>query len=909
MTAAARMYDPDTLLNHLSENIKGAIIYQMVTSKTQSGKRFTYVGGCCDTALGVSADEVLQNPNLIYELIVPQDRALLAVLEEKAQQSQTMLHTELRIKHNRTGAVRWFDLKSAPRPLNEEETIWDGIVSDITEKKKMEKKLRESEARFRHLFTKMLDGFALHEIICNEHGQPADYRFLMVNPAFERLTGLKARDIIGKTMRDILPESEPLWIETFGDVATTGSPACFEAYAPPFDKYFTVSAFSPAPGQFACIVEDITERKNAKKALIDTEYRYEQLAQQSNTFSWEVDTNGLYLDASKSCQDITGYAPGELIGQKHFYDIAPPEDRTELRQHALLKRENGETFYKRENRILSKFGEIIWVSSSAIPVRDEQGVITSFRGMDSDITARKLAEIGMARLAAGVEQAAEAVIITNTNGQIEYVNPAFTAITGYSREEALGKNPRLLKSGTHDYLFYQELWQTLREGKVWRGKLINQRKDGSLFTQESAISPVRGPNGNIVNFVAVTHDISDTLGLQQQLLHSQKMESIGRLAGGIAHDFNNVLMGIMGYTDLAKEKIPQDHPAIEDLDLIHEMANRSASLTRQLLTFARKQAIQPVVLNLNESTTPILKMLKRLVGDAGSLEWKADQNLWPIKMDPAQLDQILANLCVNAKDAIKGRSGRIMISASNISIDETYCKTHPEANPGDYVCCAVSDNGYGIPAAMLGKIFDPFFTTKKIGEGTGLGLSTVFGIIQQNNGFIEVQSKVCHGTTFKLYFPRHIETTFSEKPQQKKTHTPDVDGTGKTILVVEDEESVRNMTSRILQRMHFQVISAADPQAAIRICIDHPEKIDIVLSDIVMPGMNGKEMSEVIHDLRPHVAIIYMSGYTSDVAIEKTRNGDTPVFLAKPFTKDHLCKALIHALQIETPHPIPTPII
>ena len=500
--------------------------------------------------------------------------------------------------------------------------------------------------------------------------------------------------------------------------------------------------------------ETRTEQKNTLQALQESEQRYEELARQSRTFSWEVDLNGTYTYVSPVAEDIIEYKPEELIGKLHYYDLAPEEDREAIRQMGTEVLAAGGSFSKLDNRMVTKSGTHIWVESSGIAVHNDNGERIGIRGNDSDITSRKAAEAGMARLAAGIEQAAESVIITAPDGTIQYVNPAFTTITGYTREEAIGKTPRILKSGTHDHTVYENMWRTINIGKVWRGRLINKRKDGTLYTQDATISPVRNPHGEIVHYVAVTHDISENLKLQEQLVQAQKMESIGRLAGGVAHDFNNMLMAIMGYAELAREKLSDEHPAIEDLDIIHQAANRSATLTRQLLTFARKQSIQPKILNLNESIAPMLKMLTRLIGESITLDWKAGPDLWLVRMDPAQIDQILANLCVNARDAMQHGNGNIRIATHNVIIDELYCRSKSDAKPGEYACCTVSDDGSGMPPEILRQIFDPFVTTKEIGKGTGLGLSTVYGILQQNNGFVHVYSEPGQGTTFKLYFPR-----------------------------------------------------------------------------------------------------------------------------------------------------------
>ena len=390
-----------------------------------------------------------------------------------------------------------------------------------------------------------------------------------------------------------------------------------------------------------------------------------------------------------------------------------------------------------------------------------------------DIAKRERSEAERERLMMAIEQAAEIIIITDACGSIQYVNPTFEKITGYTRAEAMGRNPRMLKSGKHDLAFYRDLWATLMRGETWSGRIINRKKDGTFYTEEATISPVRDVSGATVNYVAAKRDVTQEIALQDQLTQAQKMEAVGQLAGGVAHDFNNMLQAILGNAALALEEPPHSPLIKESLEEIQKAAQRSADLTRQLLAFARKQAISPKVLDLNLIVAGMLKMLQRLIGEDIDLVWLPGAGLWPVKVDPSQVDQVLANLCVNARDAIQ-HTGKITIKTGNLSLDDAYAASHPDTMPGDYVMLAVSDTGKGMDAHTRDHLFEPFFTTKGLGQGTGLGLATVFGIVKQNRGLIEVRANWTAARPSLCTFP-----AVARAPRLPRKRVPTAPSTGR----------------------------------------------------------------------------------------------------------------------------------
>jgi PAS domain S-box-containing protein len=493
------------------------------------------------------------------------------------------------------------------------------------------------------------------------------------------------------------------------------------------------------------------------------------------------------------------------------------------------------------------------------------------------------------RLSAAIEQTAESVIITDPDGTILYVNPAFERITGYSRTEVIGQNPRLLKSGRHDEAFYREMWSTLNAGEVWRGRIVNRRKDGSLYTEEETITPVRDENGLIVNYVAVKRDVTRELQLEEQYRQAQKMEAVGRLTAGVAHDFNNLLTVINGFTALLKTELPPDSPQQESLDKIIDSGRRAASLTRQLLTFSRKQHVEPKVVYFNLLVTEMSKMLQRVIGEDIALETKLAPDLWPVKIDPTQIDQVIINLAVNARDAMP-QGGKLTIETANVTLDRTYTRQHANVTPGDYVLLAISDNGIGMGDEIKAHLFEPFFTTKELGKGTGLGLATVFGIVKQSGGHIWVYSEPGYGTTFKIYLPRLAATGQQPSPIQPVSQLPHG---GETILLVEDEPAVRDLAIKVLRRQGYTVLEAANGEEALHLAQAHQGEIHLLLTDVIMPKMSGKALAEAVTELFPNTRILFASGYTDNVIVQFGILHPEVMFLPKPFSP----AALIHKVR------------
>jgi PAS domain S-box-containing protein len=506
---------------------------------------------------------------------------------------------------------------------------------------------------------------------------------------------------------------------------------------------------------------------------------------------------------------------------------------------------------------------------------------------------RKRAEEERERLMTAIEQTGEIVLITDPKGIIQYANPAFERVTGYSRAEAMGQRPRMLMGSQQNEAFYSELWQTISSGKSWQGTLVNKRKDGTLYSEESTISPVCDAGGRIVSYVAVKRDITAQRLMEEQLRQAQKMETVGQLAGGVAHDFNNMLQVIISYVEMSLGKVDVGQPLHKYLLEIRRAAQRSAELTGQLLAFARRQAVSPKVLDLNDAVAGTQKMIQRLIGEDIDLAWMPAHDLWKVKIDPAQLDQILANLTVNARDAIGG-VGKLTIETEKVTFDQAYCAAHAGFVPGEYVLLAVSDDGCGMDKQTMGHLFEPFFTTKGQGKGTGLGLATIYGIVKQNNGFINVYSEPGEGSTFKVYLPR---AEGAEAAERVEAEAGAPRGGTETVLVAEDEAAILELAKESLEQLGYTVLTAKSPEEAMRKAEERAGPIDLLITDVVMPQMNGRQLCERLRAARSGLKCLYMSGYTADVIAHRGVLEEGVSFMAKPFSLTTLAEKVREVLD------------
>jgi len=643
--------------------------------------------------------------------------------------------------------------------------------------------------------------------------------------------------------------------------------------------------------------EDITERKRAQEALRESEERYRSAIENMGDVFYRTNERGELVMASPSAAGILGYDSVDNVRGRPVERFWMHPDEREKMLRAIRKDGVVRDY---EITLKKKDGSPLSVALTSSFRKDDQGNILGVDGIFRDITERKRAEEERMRLATAVEQAAETIIITDTNWIIDYVNPAFTTMAGYESTEAIGEHLRLLKSDKHDRAFYRAIRKTLTKGHVWSGRLINKKKDGSLYETEATASPIRNKSGAIINYVSIHRDITRQVKLEKDLRQAQKMEAIGTLAGGIAHDFNNILTAIVGHAEIAGFKLAQADPVRRNLDQVLQASARAADLVKRILAFSRQaeQRRQPI---------PIVSVVKeafKLLRPSlpSTIEIRDEISLSPedgvIFADPTEIHQVLINLCTNAAHAMRASGGVLLIRLSYSAVGDCRHSPHPDLKPGRYVCLAVSDTGHGIDPAVMEKIFDPDFATKMTGEGTGLGLSVVQGIVRTYGGAITVESQPGQGTTFNVFL-RSME---KQKPTGTEARESLCVG-AERILFVDDEAILAELGKELLESLGYKVVTKTNSLEALETFRADPHGFDLVITDMTMPGLRGEELAREIIALRPGMPIILSTGYSEFINETQAREMGIREFVMKPYMAagfaDKIRKALKTHRRIE----------
>lgn len=848
--------------------------------------------------LGYSEAELIEKP--IIEFIHPDDRQ--ATVDEITLQLQSGFTRNFANRYIcRDGSIKWLSWRVN---YSKDERIAYATARDITDNKKAEEALRESEERM--TLAIQAGNMGLFDL----NVQTGD---ATVNPEYELMLGYDPAE---------LHVSVAKWLERMHPDDRESVAAVYQAYVsgelPRYKVEFRQRTSDGGwkwilsygrimerdaegnPRRMLGVHVDIDDRKQAEEALRERKEQLRVIFDASLAGIILVNPQGTIVFANNRMAEMLGMPLGQLIGSSYSEHLQEEERQDGDERMRQLIRGDIQSV-EVERHYLRADGSNFWGFLSGKRLENPDGTTRALVGIIADITERRQIEETLResenRLRFALEGTNDGLWDVQMKTGTTYLSPRGCEILGYRPDEAcevatvwsdllhpddLPLTIERLQAHIEGRTTIFEVEQRLRtKSGDWkwvlaRGKVVSRDQDGM---------PLR---------MTGTHtDLTEQKKLQDQLIQAQKMESVGRLAGGVAHDFNNMLSVILGHAELARIKESVSPALAEHLEQIQKAAEHSADIVRQLLAFARKQTVSPRVFDLNETVSSMLKMLRRLIGEAIELVWVPEEALWPVKMDPAQINQIMINLCVNARDSIAG-VGRIAIETGNKIFDASICTGHEGFVPGEYVLLTVSDNGCGMDKETINKIFEPFFTTKGLGKGTGLGLAMVYGIVKQNDGFIDVYSEPGQGTSFKIYLPRYQgkeEQACSAKPKMP------TDRGQETVLMVEDEPAILDLGKQLLEMQGYRVLAAGTPGEAMRLAEEHIGEIHLLLTDVIMPEMNGRELAGWLHSLYPGLKRLFMSGYTADVIADHGVLDEGVHFIQKPFSLDALAAKVREALD------------
>ncbi|MDT5157449.1 MAG: two-component system, cell cycle sensor histidine kinase and response regulator CckA [Acidobacteriota bacterium] len=771
------------------------------------------------------------------------------------------------------------------------ELYWEGSLEDITEYKQAAAALQASEERYRDLVENARDIIYTHDLEGN---------YTSINKACERITGYTREETLSLSLKQaVAPEylEKARWITSGKLMGEEGKFYDLEIIAKDGHRIAVeVNARmvfqDDVPVGVQGIARDITERKQAEARLRESEEKYRSIVETANEGICLINAEACASFVNQQMATMLGYTVAEMLGRPVLDFIFPADSAAAELKVAQFQQNASDTG---EFRLRRKDGSAVVTLYNATPTKDQAGEVVGFLSMFIDITERKRAEEELFQSEQRYRLLFERnpqpmwVFDLETLAFLE-VNNAAIHHYGYAREEFLAMTIKDIRPAEDVPALLDNVSRyrpQLEEAGIWKHK----KKDGTTIDVEITAHELtfyRRPAQ-----LVLAYDVTERRSLEEQLRQSQKLEAVGQLAGGVAHDFNNLLTVITGYSDLSLRRLDKDNPIRPNLEEIKKAGERAASLTRQLLAFSRKQVLQPKALKLNVIVDDVNKMLRRLIGEDIELLTMLEPGLGQIRADPGQIEQVILNLSLNARDAMP-QGGKLTIETANVYLDDQHARRHTAIQPGHYVMLAVSDNGCGIDAKIQARMFEPFFTTKEQGKGTGLGLSTVYGIVTQSGGHLWVYSEVGKGTTFKVYLPRVDEVVESKETRD----TPvEIRQGQETVLVTEDEEQVRQMIRMILEMNGYHVLEASSGDEALAIYKQHEGQIDLIMTDVVMPQMSGRELAQSLEILHPNIKVLYMSGYTTDAIVRHGLLEQEIAFLQKPFAPDALIRKVREVLD------------
>ncbi|MFA6172718.1 MAG: PocR ligand-binding domain-containing protein [Kiritimatiellales bacterium] len=800
--------------------------------------KYLWVSPSVERITGYSAAEVLAMPDFISTLVAEEDRDAFNNIFQKALRGGTGDNFEFRCVH-KNGSIFW--LGASWQTIFDEKGRSLGVRAsgrDITERKQMQKEIER--------------------------------RIVALTRPLEQSAGI--------TFDDLFDLAEIQRIQDEFSDATGVTSAIFR---PDGTEITTVSNTS----RFCRHVVRATEKGCAN--CLKSDKALGQAFDPKGPVVRRCPGAGLW----DGCVSI-------MVGDRHIanWTIGQVRDEPQTEEQALqYAREIGadeQTYLEAFRELPCMSGEHFKQIAQALFTLANQLSTSAYQNIQQArfIAERQKAEENLLRLSTVINQTVEAVVVTDVQGIIQYVNPAFEFITGHLKNEAVGKSPRILKSGRHEESFYRTLWQTISSGRTWTGQFINKRKNGTLYTEEATVSPVYDPGGNIMNYVAVKRDITNELNKEEEYRQAQKMEAVGQLAGGVAHDFNNILQAILGFSEILLGKLKEGTSEHRNVAEIKKAAGRAAGITRQLLAFSRKQPVEKKQIDINTVIQDTEVLLQLLLGDKISRVLDLAQNLNPVEADSGQMTQIIMNLAINARDSMP-EGGRLTVSTENIRLSIPDTSVIPGSAPGEFICLSVTDTGCGMSREVKDHLFEPFFTTKEPGKGTGLGLAGIYGIVKKHKGWINVYSEEGMGTAFKVYLPALGKGGPADIPTGKKDEPH-----REHILLVEDDLEVRNMVVRLLQDAGYLVSAAASVKEALVQFDREQGGFNLLFSDIVLPDENGIELADRIRKTNPDLPVLLYSGYRDQR--ERWSNLDSKGyhFLQKPFTVTTLLAAVYDTL-------------
>ncbi len=810
----------------------------------------------------------------------------------KAIREQGRLAFETQLKH-RNGTLRDVAVRTTWLTIQGRDYI-SSVWRDITEQKRAQQEIAEREKRFRTLFE---ENGSIMFVIEPEKGTILDANQAAVNfygYSREQLLAMNISQINQLSPEQIRVERQAAARQqrnyfVFPHRLASGEVRMVEVYSTPVsiqNQQLLVS-----------IVHDVTEQHRALAALRESEEQMRLIGDNlPESFIYRmiqaVDGVTKFVYVSRSVEKVVGFSAEKIIQEADLLFSRLAVEFQAAYAEAVEVSRRDLTDFEMELQVLHGNGEWRWCRVNSHPHRQADGA-TVWDGVTTDITEQKRNEEATKRLMVAIDQSVEGIMFTDLDGRLVYLNSGYEKICGYTRAELIGRKPAVLRSGKHSQEFYRELWQTITRGKVWRGRFINRHKSGALFEEDTTITPIRNVRGEITSYVATKHDVTREAALERQLIEAQKMEAVGQLAGGVAHDFNNILASIMMQLGLMRMVTGVDDEVARGLSELDAAARRASALTGQLLMFSRRSVLAVKTLDLNEVVANLLKMLGRLIGEQIELNFHGKAGLSAIEADIGMMEQVLMNLVVNARDAMP-KGGSITINTAVAEMTEADLATNPARACGRFVCLSVTDTGTGMDDATAKRIFEPFFTTKAAGKGTGLGLATVHGIVAQHKGWVEVQTQVGTGTTFRVYLPAIAETV---APVTQTVTAGPLPRGKETILVVEDESKVLKVLGKTLRMLGYQVHEATNGQEAMKLWQLHGHQIDLLLTDMVMPeGMTGLELVEKLQELKPGLRAIISSGYSAEIVQAGVPDRAGIMYLPKPYPTQTLADVVRRSL-------------